>query len=408
MVNFTNIIKDLYNNYLYTVSLYCRQAAGTIILFVIARYLPIYDYGLFSSYKNIAFFILMFANLSFDEYILVSSKANVNKVKSKISLFLLNAFNTIVLAIVLSSFFRLENHFLFCLIVIRTFLDNIFFSLILPYFQATKKFNMIAKINLIYAFCIILIALLSYIFQLSLIKFLMLNIILGLINYFQCLFHLKLNKKIFFTSIYSVKKILDKSIFNYIVVALIYLLFTQIPLLYVSIYVSKESAALFFAAYTISTIINLLVNAQVQKLIPQLIKTPIENIKEILKSNTQSILSITCFIFLIILISGKLLLKIFYGQNYYIEAYPILLVLMFSNICIAVANTLGSYITASNNQKKKIPIQIEACIIAIIGIFSLHNLGIYATAISIFIASFYLMIRNTSTTYRLLNQNLTK
>ena len=69
-------IKKILNSQLYAFSLYIRQIAGTIILFIIARYLSVYDYGLFSSYKNIATFCLMFANLGFADYILVSSKAN--------------------------------------------------------------------------------------------------------------------------------------------------------------------------------------------------------------------------------------------------------------------------------------------------------------------------------------------
>ena len=89
-------VKNILNSQLYAISLYARQIAGTFILFVIAHYLSVYDYGLFSSYKNIAMFALLFANLGYSDYILVSSKANVKEVKLKISLFL---FNAIVLSI---------------------------------------------------------------------------------------------------------------------------------------------------------------------------------------------------------------------------------------------------------------------------------------------------------------------
>ena len=75
------IIQKILKNNFYAISLYARQIAGTLVLFLIARYLTVYDYGLFSSYKNIATFILMFANMGFNEYILVSTKANVNNVR---------------------------------------------------------------------------------------------------------------------------------------------------------------------------------------------------------------------------------------------------------------------------------------------------------------------------------------
>ena len=125
-------IINIFNNNIYPLSLYARQIAGTLVLFIIARYLSVYDYGLFSSYKNIASFCFMFANLDFSNYILVSSKANVKEVKLKISLFLLNAISIGVLIALGSTFFHLDSHILFWLVVIRTFFDGTFFALILP------------------------------------------------------------------------------------------------------------------------------------------------------------------------------------------------------------------------------------------------------------------------------------
>ena len=101
----TIIQKTLKNNF-YAISLYARQIAGTLVLFLIARYLTVYDYGLFSSYKNIATFILMFANMGFNEYILVSTKANVNDVRLKISLFMLNAIFIAIVCAICSLFFK--------------------------------------------------------------------------------------------------------------------------------------------------------------------------------------------------------------------------------------------------------------------------------------------------------------
>ena len=91
MILKSKIIKFIQNN-LYAVSLYARQIAGTLVLFVIARYLSVYDYGLFSSYKTIASFILVFANMGFESYILVSSQNDLTKIKNKIVIFVSNAF----------------------------------------------------------------------------------------------------------------------------------------------------------------------------------------------------------------------------------------------------------------------------------------------------------------------------
>ena len=397
-----NTIKKLLNSNLYTISLYSRQIAGTLILFIIARYLSVYDYGLFSSYKNIATFCFMFANLGFSDYILVSSQANAKEVKLKISLFLLNAIFIGILIILGSIFFHLDSHLLFWLVVIRTFFDGIFFALILPYFQATKTFNSIAKINIVYAICISLIAILSYIFKLSLYKFLYLNITLGLINFIQCSIFAKINYFLVFYYIKRFCKMVDKSIWAYIGVTIAYFLYAQIPSLYVSTFLSKEDAALYFSAFTIASVIGLLIAAQVQKMMPELINKDIKYIKYTIKKNLIFMLNITFVVFLFMLIFGKLLLLILYSQSYYTKAYPILLILMFGNICVAEAAVYGAYITASGNQKSKIPMQIEATAFTIIGLVILHKYGIYGAALSFLFAAIYISYRYTTFTLKML------
>ncbi len=399
-----NKIKNIFYNNLYTISLYSRQIAGTLILFIIARYLTVYDYGLFSSYKNIVTFCFMFANLGFSDYILVSSQANVKKVKLKISLFLLNAIIIGVVIALGSIFFKLDSHILFFLVVVRTFFDGTFFTLILPYFQATKTFNTIAKINIIYAICISIIALISYIFRLSLYKFLLLNIILGLINFIQCSYFAKINYLLVFNYLKRFCEMIDKSIWAYMGVTIAYFLYAQIPSLYVSTYLSKEDAALYFSAFTIAAIIGLLIAAQTQKMMPDLINNNIENIKIIIKRNLIFILIITVGLFLFMVLFGKLLLLLLYGQNYYSGAYPILLILMLGNICVAEAAVYGAYITASGNQKKKIPMQLEATCLTILGLFILHKFGIYGAALAFLFAAIYVSYRYTSFTLKMLKE----
>ena len=399
------MIKKFISNNLYTVSLYSRQIAGTIILFIIARYMSVYDFGLFSSYKNIATFCFMFANLGFSDYILVSSKANVKEVKLKISLFLLNAISIGFLVALGSTFFHLDSHILFVLVVIRTFFDGTFFALILPYFQATKTFNTIAKINIVYAVCISIIAIFSYIFKLSLYKFLLLNICLGLINFIQCSYFAKINYLLVLSHIKRFCQMVDKSIWAYIGVSIAYFLYAQIPSLYVSTYLPKEQAALYFSAFTIAAVIGLLIAAQVQKMMPDLINNNIDNIKLILKNNLKTMLIITSGLFIFMLLFGKILLLLLYGQNYYINAYPILLILMFGNICVAEAAVYGAYITASGNQKRKIPMQLEATSLTVLGLIILHKFGIYGAAISFLFAAIYISYRYTTFTIKLIKNN---
>lgn len=397
-------LKNIFINNLYPISLYARQIAGTLILFIIARYLSVYDFGLFSSYKNIVVFCFMFANLDYSNYILISSKANVKEVKLKISLFLLNAIFIGILISFSSIFFHLDSHILFCLVVIRTFFDGVFFALILPYFQATKTFNTIAKINIIYAVWISLIAVLSYIFKLSLYKFLYLNIALGLINFIQCSFLAKINYFLVLNYLKRFCEMIDHNIWAYIGVSIASFLYTQLSSLYVSTFLPKEQAALYFSAFTIAAVIGLLIAAQVQKMLPDLINTNIENTKLIIAKNLKIILTITVSLFLFMIFFGKIVLLLLYSQSYYTNAYPILLILMFGNICVAEAAVYGAYITASGNQKSKIPMQLEATIITILGLILLHKFEIYGAAISFLIAAIYISFRYTNFTLKLINK----
>ena len=400
------LLRNIFNNQLYAISLYARQIAGSLILFIIARYLSVYDFGLFSSYKNIAVFWFMFANLGFSNYIIVSSKANVNEVRLKISLFLSNAVLVTFLIGFGSTFFKFEDHFLFWLVVIRTFFDGTFFALILPYFQAAKKFNRIAMINIIYAVCITIIALISYIFKLSLVKFLILNIILGFINFIQCSYFAKINYLLVLKHIKRFWLMIDKNILTYMGATIATYLYVQIPSLYVSTYIiDKQQAALYFSASTIAAIVGILIMAQTQKMVPEMIKCSISDIKKIINKNLIFILVITCSIFIFMLFFGKIILPLLYGQNYYANAYPVLLILTLGNICVGEANVYGAYIVASDNQKRNISMLLETTIITFISLFLLHKYGIYGASISFLLSAIYILYRYRSFTLKILNNN---
>lgn len=398
------MIKKILIEQLYPLSLYSRQIAGTFVLLFIARYLSVYDYGLFSSYKTIASFWLLFANIGYNEYILVSSQNIVKEVQLKIGLFIINAIFITLLIAAGSLLSYVESHLIFLLVLLRTFFDTTFFSIVLPYFQSANKFTIISYINIFYSIATIIIAIMSYIMNLSLITFLLLSIILGLFNFIQVSLYAKIN---YFLTIKHIKRLiskLDKSIFAYIGVVLCSYLYMQIPSLYSSSFIKKEEAALYFAAFTISTIISLLINAQVQKMVPEMINNSIEKIKIIMKNNMKFIMSINAIVFLFLLLFGKIILKLLYEKDYYINAYPLLLILTISNISIAIAAIYGTYITASGNQHIKIRMQIEAIIISILTLSLFHKYGIYAAAMAYFLSATHIAIRYVIKTKKMLKQ----
>lgn len=400
----TNYIKNIFYNNFYAISLYLRQIAGTLVLFLIARYLTVYDFGLFSSYKNIAAFALMFANMGYNEYILVSSKARILEVRLKISIFMLNAIIIAILCMVGSLFFSIEAHLLFILVIARTFLDGTFFALVLPYFQASKKFNILSAINILYSLGVMLIAICSYIFKLSLLKFLILSVLLGIVNFIQCSFYAKINYFLVCKKLTTYLQQLDKSIFSYIGVIVAFYLYSQIPSLYVSTKLSKEDAALYFAAFTIASVINLFITALNQKILPELINNTSTKIRKILKKNFLLLFIVNIVIFLFFVFTGKFLLKLFYGQEYYRNAYVPLLLLTLTNIWLAMANIYGAYITATGRQKYKIPHQTIAILLSVLILFIFNNCGIYSACLACFISSLYVAIMYTKQTFKFLKQ----
>ena len=398
-------IVQILSKFLYPISLYGRQVAGTIVLLVIARYLSVYYYGVFSSYKAICGFILTIACLGYNEYILVSSQKNIENVSQKITLFLSNAFIILLVASLISIFLPLELHLIFILVLIRTFFDNTFFTLILPYFQASNALNTIAKINIIYSLLVIFITTISYIFKLSLLKFLFLSCLIGLINFIHCSKYTKMKYIDFIKKPLFYLKLLDKSILGYIGVIIAFLLYSQIPSLFVSTYLEKEQAALYFSAFTIAGIIGLLITAQNQKIVPEMIKASTQKVQCLIKQNFQFIMTINTLIFIVFLLFGKNILIIIYGQNYYSNGYYLLLIFTISNISLALANIFGSYITASGNQHLKIKYQIFAIIISIFTLILTHKLGIYSAALAYLLSASYIGLAYMQKTKQLLNIN---
>ncbi len=401
----TTIYKLIESN-LYPVSLYARQIAGTLILFIIARYLPVYDYGLFSSYRTIAVFILVFANMGFESYILVSSQNNAKKVKLKIALFMLNAFSLLLLTSIILPFTNLEKKLIFFLVLFRTFFDGTFFALILPYFQASRKLKVISIINIIYAICVSIIALISYIFNLSLIHFLLMNILLGLINFIQCSFLVKVSYLQALKHITKFFKYIDKSIISYMLVNIFFILYTQIPGLYISTFVDKDNAALFFSAYTIANIVMLLISAQTQKIMPEFIDANVQQGKKILKDESMKMFIATFVLFLFFVSLGKYLLKLLYFKDFYQGAYSILLILSLGNISFAIGKIYVTYIVSKGYSYLISRMQLESIIISIITILLLNKYNIYAAAIAYFSSATYIGIRYTLKTKQLLKEQI--
>ena len=400
------IIQKILKNNFYAISLYARQIAGTLVLFLIARYLTVYDYGLFTSYKTLSVFILVLANMGYESYILVSSQNNVVKVKQKIALFMLNAITIVALVLLGLPFSFVGVKLLFALVFIRTFLDGTFFALVLPYFQASRKLKIISIINIIYAIAIMGIAILSYLFKLSIIKFLLLNIFLGIINFIQCSIYSKIPYLQILKHLKLSIKLLDKSLLSYMLINICFILYSQIQGVFVSTQVNKELAALYFAANTIACIVMLLIGAQTQKLMPEFIDIKQDLAEKFLKNEVKKMNYITFSILAFFIVAGKFVLTLLYGQKIYANAYFILLILSTANIFYGMGKIYITYIMAKNNTNIILKMQVVSIVISIIVLGITHKYGIYSAALAYFLSAVYIGIAYMQTTKQLLKNNI--
>lgn len=388
-----NQIKNILINNVYTVSLYLRRIASAAVIFILARFLTLYDYGLYSSYTNIAGLCLLVTNLGYNEYILVSTKNELNKVRLEVIFFISFAIFFIIILFVGLGFFNIEQYFIFYLAILKVFFDNTFFTLILPYFQSAKKFFQIGKINIIYSLFIISLTLIAYIFHFSLIKFLVLYVIGGIINFIHCSYIAKMDFRYLFTKYKSFITLLDKSIIYYITVSAIVFIKGQLSSLFVSFVLPKEQVAIYFAAFNIATVLGLVSVAQIQQLYPELINKSYQHIVNTMKKNLKFIIGINLIILFCFIIFGKLLLLLLYGSQDYINAYPYLLVLTLCSLISSAGMVFSTYMTSQGHQKYKSQLQIEFLIVVIVLMCVYHKLGVWGAILTTFSLEIYTFLR---------------
>ena len=389
-----SLIRNILNKNLYAVALYSRKIASAFIIFIIARFLTVYDYGLYSAYRTIVLYVLAIANLGFSEYIVVSAKQNTGLVRVKQIFFIF--FGCLVLLCYCFSqcLFPLENHLLFILLLFNMFFDNTFFALALPYFQVSKKFKDISIINIVYSLTLICISIYAYIFKIGLIKFVFLNVVLGCINFIQTSIRAKLNYLELFKIIKEdFKSILDRNLIYFALVAITILTYSQLPALAVSTILSKEEAALYFAAYNIASILFLFVAAQSQQIISDLVSSDYYKILKTIKYNTFLVVVVNLIATLFFIIFGKILLNIIYGNEYYSNSYWILIILALVQIFSGIGGIAGTYITAQNLQKNKFYMQIEFVIITILLLLLFHKFKLTGIVITFALSQLYTSIR---------------
>ena len=183
-----------------------------------------------------------------------------------------------------------------------------------------------------------------------------------------------------------------------------YILYVQTPSLFVSTYLDKEQAALFFSAFTIANIIMLLIGAQTQKAMPEFIDVKYADANKLIKKECLKVFICTFTIFLFFIIAGKFILKLLYSQDYYINAYLPLLILSMGNVCYGIGKIYVTFIMAKGQTNTIWKMQIEAIIICMVTLLLFHKFGIYAATLAYLLSATHIGFRYMLKTKQLLKE----
>lgn len=387
-------IKKHFSSFFYTVSLFLRRLSSALIVFLLARYITVNEFGLYTSFLNIAGILLLITNFGFNEFLLVKSKNNKKDVHDSIHGFILLSILLFLVIIICSLFFNINNKFFLILILVKVFLENQIGIILLTYFQSINDLKFVSITNILYSILIIFAALISNLLKLNLEIFLIINIFIAFLIAFVQLIIIKVNLLAYLKKFLYFLKTLDKSLIYFGFVMITVALYMQTPSLIVSCFLPKDEVAIYFAAYNISSILLLISVSQLQKILPKLISFNITNIGNLIKSNLISISIINLIIIIIFIAFGKQFLLLIYSDSLYLKSYTILLVLSGSNFFQSINGILATLLTARGFQKQKLIFQIEFIIFGLILAFILINkFGAVGAALTYLLMYVYGIIR---------------
>jgi O-antigen/teichoic acid export membrane protein len=346
-------------SFIYASSLFVRRCVAAVIAFFLARYLSVAEFGLYSSLVSISLILLVVANLGYNEYLLVISKNNREKVVNHIIGFSFIGFIFLLLISAIIGLSGYEHKFIFILILMKMFIDTKLSIVTFAYFQAENKFFEIGIINILYSIVVSLAIGWCYFNKISLEGFLALNVTAGIIFIFVQFLYMDIKIKNYFSDLVYFFRNLKKDIIYFALSFFTFDMYYLLPSFLAAVFLLKEQTALFFAAFNIAQIFVLIAQAQMHRMIPEFITLDKEKTAVIIKNNLLYLIIVNLLIFILFIFTGKSILQVVYSKSEYLSSFPLLMIFLAGNVFYALSIPFLSYVIAKGHQKKRIMLQLE-------------------------------------------------
>lgn len=374
---------------LYTFSILLRRFSNFILNIFIARLVSVQDFGEYSQFTILATYMLLITEFGYNEYILVRSKRDNNLDFLLTNFMFISLVTFIVVNILLLCF---NQTLLLFFVLLKVYLDIYLSKLILSYYQFEQKFNTYSVLNIAYSILII-----SFVLSLKYLNFSIENIILTIDLFLLLQITILSFKSSMNLTFLNPKKILshiNKEFSFYAFSSITIPIYMLMPLFIMTFYVSKEEIAIFYLAYTVSSVMLLISMSINQQYLPKLIHNKNESFYRQIKYPILILAGFNFCAFFVFYFFGEFILTSILNKPEYIESNSYILLLMVSNIFQSISGLIALYLISNNLMQKKLLIHIELIIVSfVLSIFIIQYYGITGVVWSYVLLYVYTFVR---------------
>lgn len=351
---------------MFTISNIFKRGANYLFMVLLARTISVYDFGIYSIYVNVCGVILLLTNFGFSEYLLVNSKKTLQK-KANLRVFVLISFSLFFLVFLGLFALDLEDSTIATLVLCKTFFETSMYNIMLSYYQVETKLKEMSKTNIWLGLTVIILSIIFYLNNKG-VQTLLIAIVVSYILIFSHLFYKSRIKGI---NPRQAIRFIKNNFFElkfYGFSTITVPVYMMLPTLIGSFLLSPEDFAQYQVAFSIANILLLVSTSLLQEDYTVFLKFQ-ENtyaLKSQIITSGKKIISANLLILFIFVLFGEDALLFVYKKEEYLKAYPLLLMLLFSNMIFMIASVAASLMVVLKMQKTKAKYHIEFILAAFV------------------------------------------
>lgn len=384
---------------IYTFSIIARRLSSFLINLMIARIVSIQEFGDYSNYIILSTYFLLLTEMGYSEYILLKSKQN-NNLNFLLTNFISLSFFTFFVITLISSLFY--ESYLLTLVLGKVYLDIYLNKLLLTHYQYKDHLKQYAYLNIGLSISLLLAIAFFWVSPISLEHMLLFIDIILLGFVFIVLKKTNITSR--FINLTKFKQYFNKEFLYYALSSITIPLYMQLPLVIMTFFVPKDDIAIFFIAYSISSVMLLVSISINQQYLPKLIHNPEVNFSEYIKAPIVLLLLFNLIVMLFFIFFGEYILIKLFNKPEYINANIFIILLMIANLFQSTSGLIALYLVSKGLMKKKFIIHLELIVISLIVSFILiPYYDLKGVAMSYILIYIYALIRYFSFTKKRLD-----